>query len=65
MQLLKGLSHEIDSKNFDKNLKNLASSYARISEGALAVRSNTNSEYGARIYRPSFHENKPKTLVFT
>jgi hypothetical protein len=23
------------------------------------------NEYGARIYRPSFHENKPKTLVFT
>jgi hypothetical protein len=22
-------------------------------------------EYSARIYRPSFHENKPKTLVFT
>jgi hypothetical protein len=21
--------------------------------------------FSARIYRPSFHENKPKTLVFT
>jgi hypothetical protein len=24
-----------------------------------------NNQSCARIYRPSFHENKPKTLVFT